>query len=213
MDKIIIDKIFATLKKTNPNPKTELSYTNDFTFLIAIILSAQSTDKRVNVITSKLFQIIKSPEDILLLGNEKLESIIKSIGLFRNKTKNILELSKILTEKYGGNIPANYDDILKLPGVGRKTANVFVNATRKDPKIAVDTHVFRVANRLGIVSGNTPIEIEQQLYNNVKKKYHINLSNWLVLHGRYICKAKSPECNKCLLNEYCNYYNINKNSL
>lgn len=207
MDKTIINKIFEIFKASNANPKTELFYTNDFTFLIAIILSAQSTDKRVNIITNELFKIITSPKDVLSLGNENLEYIIKSIGLFHNKAKNITELSKILIEKYNGNIPDNYDDILQLPGVGRKTANVFVNNTRKDPKIAVDTHVFRVANRLGIVSGNTPVEVEQKLYNNVDKKYHINLSNWLVLHGRYICKAKSPECNKCLLNEYCNYYN------
>lgn len=206
MDKIIVDKIFQELERNNPNPRTELEYTNPFTLLIAIILSAQSTDKRVNAVTENMFSTIESPQDIIKLGQERLENLIKSIGLYKNKAKHIYKLAEVLLSKFNGSIPQNLETLRTLPGVGRKSANVWLNTIFEAPLIAVDTHVLRVANRLGFTSAKTPEKVEEDLNNIVPQQYLRNTSNWLVLHGRYVCKAIKPLCLSCPINCFCKHY-------
>jgi endonuclease-3 len=204
-----IDLIFDLLASKNPNPETELLYVNHFTLLVAIILSAQSTDKGVNLATKNLFAKITSPQEMVDLGEEVLKSYIKTIGLYNSKAKNIIAMSKILLEKYQGNIPETFEALISLPGVGRKTANVFLNCALGKHTIAVDTHVFRVSNRLGIAKGKNVDQVEDQLMQIVPTKHLKNAHHLLILHGRYICKAIKPDCNNCPLQKMCEYYNHN----
>lgn len=205
----IIFNLFAT---QTPMPQTELFSTNDFTFLMAVILSAQATDKSVNKVTSVCQDKINTPQKIVALGQENFAKTIKSINIYKNKAKYIYELSKILIEKFDSKVPLTFDELIKLPGVGQKTANVVLNVLCNEGKIAVDTHVFRVAQRIGIAKSKTPTDLEEKLYKTIPKEYWVNTNHWLVLHGRYICKARKPLCKDCFLNEYCEYFNkINQN--
>lgn len=204
------DKIFHILSKANPKPTTELKYTNDFTLLIAVVLSAHTTDLSVNKATQPLFELYDRPDKMLTLGEAGLKKYIQSIGLFNNKAKNIIALCKILITHYQGNIPNHFEELIKLPGVGRKTANVVLNCLYQRPTIAVDTHVFRVAKRLGLAYGQSPVKVEKELLQVVNKKWLHHAHHWLVLHGRYICKARKPNCIQCVLQAYCNYYKINQ---
>jgi endonuclease III len=205
MDKNTADKIFGIFYQINPEPKTELYYTNDYNLLVAIILSAQSTDVGVNKATNKFFNFITTPAQMLELGEEGLKDYIKTIGLYNNKAKNIIAMSSLLVEKYNSTIPYVREELELLPGVGRKTANVFLNCTKKLPVIAVDTHVFRVGNRIGLVNTKTPLETEKQLLKIIPQKWLTHAHHWLILHGRYICKAKNPKCLSCPIYDYCQY--------
>jgi len=204
-----IDKFFHILKIKNPNPKTDLSYKNDFTLLIAVLLSAQSTDVGVNRATKELFINFDTPKKFIELGEENLINYIKSIGLYKTKAKNIIALCKILITEYNSSIPCTLEDLQELPGVGRKTANVVLNIVFKIPTIAVDTHIFRVGNRTKFATGTTPLKVEQAFYKVVPAKYLMNAHNWLILLGRYICKSRKPECWKCPVIKYCGYDNKN----
>ncbi len=200
-----IEALFATLRQNNPEPKGELEYKNLFTLLVAVVLSAQATDKGVNKATKKLFAIADNPQKMLNLGIEGIEKYIKSIGLYRNKAKNIYELSKILLEQYDGKVPNNRQALQSLPGVGRKTANVVLNIGFKQPTIAVDTHLFRVCNRTGLAPGKNELEVEKILLEIVPKKYLLHAHHWLILHGRYVCKARKPDCPNCIIRKWCKY--------
>ncbi|MBO4521488.1 MAG: endonuclease III [Alphaproteobacteria bacterium] len=202
-----IKEFFARLKKANPDPKCELDYQSPYTLLVAIVLSAQTTDKNVNKATPALFKSASTPAQMVALGEEKLKGYIRSIGLFNGKAKNIIALSKDLVEKYDGEIPQNVDELQKLAGVGRKTANVFLNTMYGAPTFGVDTHVLRLGNRIGLAPGKTPLEVEKALAKAVTGvipdedlKY---VSHWLVLHGRYICTAKKPACDTCPMADLC----------
>lgn len=201
-----VDEIFLRLASLNPHPRTELEYTNHYTFLVAVILSAQSTDVGVNKATPPLFKIVSTPEDMLALGEERLRSYVKTIGLFNTKAKNIIALSKVLIEKFDSQVPNDFASLVSLPGVGPKSANVVLNAMFNQPTIAVDTHVFRVARRIGLSTGKTPGKVQADLDQIVPEKWKLHSNNWLVLHGRYICKAKKPMCEKCPISYLCDYY-------
>ena len=203
MKKSNIDKIFSILSKQNPHPKTELEYKNHYTLLVAVVLSAQSTDVGVNKATKKLFEIADTPEKMLNLGEEKLKIYINTIGLYNNKAKNVIALSKILFEKYNSVVPENLEILQSLPGVGRKTANVILNCAFGHPTIAVDTHVFRVSNRLGIVKEKDVLKTELALLKAIPKKWQQHAHHWLILHGRYVCIARKPKCETCLISDYC----------
>lgn len=205
MNKQKIDEIFHRLSKKDPAPKTELFYTNDFTLLVAIVLSAQATDAGVNKATPALFDVADTPEKMFALGESKLKSYIKTIGLFNSKAKNIILLSKKLLDEFGGKIPESRAELMSLAGVGRKTANVWLNCARGLPTIAVDTHVFRVANRLGLCSTKTADATETALEKIIPEKWKKHAHHWLILHGRYTCKARTPLCSECILNYLCNY--------
>ena len=196
-------EIMKVFQKENPNPQCELNFHNLYTLLIAVVLSAQSTDKGVNKATEKLFKIADTPQKMIDLGIDKLKDYIKTIGLYNNKAKNIILLSQQLIEKYNGIVPANLSDLTTLAGVGRKTANVILNVWFKKPALAVDTHVLRIAKRLELSDGNTPLEVEKDLVKSLPEELIINANHWLVLFGRYICKAQKPECNKCPIIKYC----------
>ncbi len=200
-----VEAIFSAFEKHNPNPKGELDYVNLFTLLIAVVLSAQATDKGVNKATKELFAIANSPEKMLDLGLEKLTNHIKSIGLYRNKAKNTLALSKILFEQYNSKVPNDREALISLPGVGRKTANVVLNIGFGQPTIAVDTHLFRISNRTGLAIGKTPLEVEKTLLEVIPKKYLLHAHHWLILHGRYVCKARKPDCAHCIISKWCKY--------
>jgi endonuclease-3 len=206
MDKEQVDHIFTIFSKANPYPKTELKYTNNFTLLVAVVLSAQATDISVNKATKELFIVASTPQDMINLGEEGLKYYIKSIGLFNSKAKSILKLSSLLVEKYHSIVPDNMKDLESLPGVGRKTANVVMNCAFGMPTIAVDTHVFRTSRRIGFSHSTTPEKVEQDLLKIISKKWLTHAHHWLILHGRYICKAKKPLCEQCLINEYCEFY-------
>lgn len=203
---IDIISIFEEFKQSNPNPTTELKYSSGFELLLAVVLSAQATDIGVNKATSILFKVANTPQSILKLGVNKLEEYVKTIGLFKTKAKHIIALCEILITDYNAEVPKNFADLIKLPGVGRKTANVVLNTLYGENTIAVDTHVFRVSNRTGIAIGKTPLEVENNLCKNIPKKYLQNAHHWLILHGRYVCKAKKPLCDECNINLYCRYY-------
>lgn len=198
-----VDEIFHRLSEANPNPRTELDSVNGYTFLVAVVLSAQTTDKGVNKATAPLFEKVRTPQAMLALGEEGLKNYIKSIGFYNAKSKNVLALSRALVEKFGGEIPSTRDDLQSLPGVGRKTANVVLNAVFEQPVIAVDRHVLRVANRIGLAKGDTPDEIEEQLMKVVPARWLIHAHHWLVLHGRYVCTARAPKCATCVIRELC----------
>jgi endonuclease-3 len=206
MNKQKADIIFSRLSAITPLPKTELFFTNDFTLLVAIVLSAQATDAGVNKATPALFAMADTPQKMAGLGELQLKTYIKTIGLFNSKAKNIIALSERLVNEYGGKIPESFDELIKLPGVGRKTANVWLNCARGMPTIAVDTHVFRVANRLGLCHTKTPEETEAALEKAIPSKWKLHAHHWLILHGRYICKARVPLCSECVLSDVCDYY-------
>ncbi len=196
-------EIMEIFQKEDPNPRCELDYKNAFTLLVAVVLSAQSTDKGVNKATKTLFEVADTPQKMADLGLEKIKEYIKTIGLYNNKAKNILALSQELVEKYHGEVPENREALEKLPGVGRKTANVVLNVWFNQPTLAVDTHVMRISQRLGFSEGKTPLAIEQDLMKVLPTEYVKNANHWLVLFGRYICKAQKPDCEKCPIASYC----------
>jgi endonuclease-3 len=197
--------IFERLSKANPHPRTELVYRTPFELLIAVILSAQATDKSVNAATRLLFPKANTPQAILDLGEAGLVSYIKTIGLFRSKAKYIMETCRILIEKHGGKVPESREALEQLPGVGRKTANVVLNTAFGHPTIAVDTHIFRVANRTGLAPGKNVREVEDRLMKFVPEPFRLNAHHWLILHGRYICIARKPGCPECLIRDLCEY--------
>lgn len=197
------DQIFAILASERPAPETELEYSNIYTLLVAVILSAQATDKGVNKATRELFRIISTPEQMLSLGEDGLKRHIKTIGLFNAKAKNIIGMSKALVERFGSTVPRNLDDLQSLPGVGRKTANVLLNCAFGEPTIAVDTHVLRVGNRLGLAKSSNPLKAEQELLKSIPHKWHRHAHHWLILHGRYTCTARAPKCSACGIRDLC----------
>ena len=206
-------EIFTRFKKANPHPSTELEYRTPFELLIAVMLSAQATDKSVNLATRKLFVKVNTPENFLVMGETKLCDAIKNIGLYRTKARNILATCKLLILCHGSQVPKTKDHLESLPGVGRKTANVILNTVFNLPVIAVDTHIFRVANRTGIAVGKNVLEVEIKLMKFIPKEFHQNAHHWLILHGRYVCKARKPECALCSINDLCDYKrNILKNN-
>jgi endonuclease-3 len=195
--------LFERLKAANPAPATELEYATPFQLLVAVILSAQATDRSVNIATRRLFANAPDPQAMLDLGEERLTSYIRNIGLFRSKSKNILATCRLLLERHGGEVPHEREALEALPGVGRKTANVVLNTAFGEPTIAVDTHIFRVANRTGLASGKTPFAIESGLLKTVPPDYRKDAHHWLVLHGRHVCKARKPECGRCTIAKFC----------
>ena len=197
--------LFKSFADSNPDPEGELDYVNDFTLLVAVVLSAQATDIGVNRATKALFEIADSPEKMVDLGLEKITDHIKSIGLYRNKAKNVLALSQILMEKFHSRVPQTREELESLPGVGRKTANVVLNIAFGQPTIAVDTHLFRVSNRTGLAPGKTPLDVELGLMARVPEAFSLHAHHWLILHGRYICKARKPECYHCIIEKYCRF--------
>jgi endonuclease-3 len=197
--------IFEVFARAEPHPKTELYFTNPYTLLVAIVLSAQATDAGVNKATPALFRAADTPLKMAALGEAGLKSYIKTIGLFNAKAKNIIALSEMLTQEFGGKIPRTREDLQKLPGVGRKTANVWLNCVLGELTIAVDTHVFRVANRTGLAQSLTPEETERQLEKAIPGEYKQHAHHWLILHGRYVCKARRPECGRCIIRKWCEY--------
>jgi endonuclease III len=196
-------EIFARLAQANPSPTTELEYGTPFELLVAVVLSAQATDKSVNLATRKLFPA--TPDKIVALGTGGLESHIKSIGLYRTKAKNVVALSKILLQEHGGKVPASREALERLPGVGRKTANVVLNTAFGQATVAVDTHIFRVANRTGLAPGKDPLQVEERLLKFTPPEYLKNAHHWLILHGRYVCLARRPGCPECLIRDLCEY--------
>lgn len=200
-----IEQICEILSRSIPHPETELSYSSDYTFLIAVILSAQTTDVQVNKVTSKLFTKYKTIDDFLALGEERLALEIKSIGLFKSKARNIILMSKQLKEKFNSQVPRNREDLESLAGVGRKTANVVLNTLFGLATIAVDTHVLRLSNILELSSGNSPLKVEEDLLKVIPARFQRQISNLLVLHGRYVCKARKPNCEQCVLSHLCNH--------
>ena len=197
--------IFERLRAANPNPASELEHASPYELLVAVVLSAQATDKGVNKATAKLFPVANTPSAIVALGVDGLIPYVQSIGLFRNKAKNIVALSAILLREHGGRVPANREALEKLPGVGRKTANVVLNVAFKEPTIAVDTHIFRVANRTGLAPGKDPAEVERKLVKFVPDEFKMHAHHWLILHGRYVCVARSPHCAVCGIVDLCEY--------
>jgi len=198
-------KIFSTLRSLNPNPETELRYESPFELLIAVILSAQATDVSVNKATGKLFAVAKTPRALLELGVRGLKPYIKTIGLYNSKAENIIKTCRILLDEHDGEVPRTREALEKLPGVGRKTANVVLNTAFGVPTIAVDTHIFRVSNRTGIAPGKTPLEVEKRLLRLTPEEFRKDAHHWLILHGRYICKARKPLCSECPICKWCEY--------
>jgi len=198
-----IAEIFARLSAADPEPRTELNYVNGYTLLVAVVLSAQATDAGVNRATKALFKIVRDPAAMLKLGEAGLKEHIKTIGLFNAKAKNVIALSEILVRDFGGQVPRDREALQSLPGVGRKTANVVLNVLWGEPTMAVDTHIFRLGNRLGLAPGKTPLEVEQGLLKAIPAQYLRHAHHWLILHGRYICKARNPACPRCIIRDLC----------
>ena len=205
MKKESIEPFFATLRAANPLPTTELEFTTPFELLAAVLLSAQATDVGVNKATRKLFPVANTPQAILDLGLDKLEGYLKTIGLYRTKAANLLKTCAILIEKHGGEIPRTREQLEELPGVGRKTANVVLNVAFGEETLAVDTHIFRVSNRTGLAPGKDPLQVEMALMKRVPKEYMADAHHWLILHGRYVCVARTPRCWECAVIQYCDY--------
>jgi endonuclease III len=205
MNRAQIQTFFATLQAANPHPKTELEYTSNFELLAAVLLSAQATDVGVNKATRKLYPVANTPQQILDLGLEGLESYIKTIGLYRSKAKHLMEACRILVDKHGGEVPDNREALEALPGVGRKTANVVLNVAFGQPTMAVDTHIFRVGNRTGLAKGKTPLAVEKQLMKRIPAEYAVDSHHWLILHGRYVCQARKPLCYQCAVADCCDF--------
>ena len=200
-----VTEVFRRFHAAEPNPKTELKYTSPFTLLVAVVLSAQATDAGVNRATPALFAQADTPEKMVKLGVEKVTELIRTIGLFRTKAKNVVALSRILVEEHGGDVPRSREALEALPGVGRKTANVVLNVAFGEPTIAVDTHIFRVANRTGLAPGKAPFDVEQGLERVIPAEYKLHAHHWLILHGRYICLARRPRCPDCLIADICRF--------
>lgn len=205
MNKKTIKEIFLRFQKANPHPTTELIYHSHFELLIAVILSAQATDKSVNKATEKLFPVANTPEKIYHLGVSGLTHYIKTIGLYSTKAKNVIATCKLLMDKFHSRVPHDRESLESLPGVGRKTANVILNTCFSEPVIAVDTHILRVANRIGLAEGTTPIAVEKQLMQNIPNEFKQNAHHWLILHGRYVCVARKPHCPECIIRDLCEY--------
>lgn len=197
--------IYEKLRELDPSPDTELHYASPFELLVAVILSAQATDISVNNATDKLYPVANTPEKILALGVDGLKPYIRTIGLFNSKTENIVKTCRILIEEHGNVVPQTRDELEKLPGVGRKTANVILNTAFGEPTIAVDTHIFRISNRTGIAKGKTPLEVEKRLVRLTPDEFKKDAHHWLILHGRYVCKARKPVCGECAIIEWCEY--------
>jgi len=205
LNKAEIFEFFRRLAELNPSPETELEFGNNYQLLVAVVLSAQSTDVGVNKATRALFREVKTPAQMVALGEEGLKEHIKTIGLFNSKAKNVIALSEILVARYNGEVPEDRDALVELPGVGRKTANVVMNCAFGAETFAVDTHIFRVGNRTGIAKGKTPLAVEKQLEKRVPQPFRVGSHHWMILHGRYICKARTPECWRCPVVDLCDY--------
>ncbi len=205
MNKQAIEHLFKTLQNIDPEPKTELNYQTPFELLIAVLLSAQSTDIGVNKVTAKLFPVANTPQSFLDLGEENLRPYISSLGLFNSKARHAMQTARILVEQFNGQVPSTRKELESLPGVGRKTANVVLNVVFGEPTMAVDTHIFRVGNRTGLAKGNTPLDVEMALLKVIPDKYLIHAHHWLILHGRYTCTARKPKCFQCPINQQCNW--------
>ncbi len=205
MKKQDIAEFFKRLQEANPEPRSDLVYTNTYTLLVAVVLSAQATDKGVNKATEKLFKTVDTPQKMLKLGEDGLKEHIKTIGLYNAKAKNVIALSRMLVDDYNGEVPQDREQLVRLPGVGRKTANVVLNVAFGHETMAVDTHIFRVGNRTGLAPGKTPEQVEAQLEKVVPAPYRRHAHHWLILHGRYICKARTPLCGKCPVYELCGF--------
>ena len=198
-------EIFRRLREANPNPRSELAYTNPFELLVSVVLSAQATDKSVNLATARLYPIANTPQALLALGQTRLENAIKTIGLYRTKAKNVIALCRELIDKHGGEVPRDRAALEALPGVGRKTANVVLNVAFGEPTIAVDTHIFRIANRINLAPGKDVLEVERKLMKFVPEEFRQDAHHWLILHGRYVCKAQKPDCPRCIIADLCEY--------
>ncbi len=205
LTKAQIEEVFRRFKAADPEPKTELRYVNPFTLLVAVVLSAQATDAGVNKATPALFAAADTPEKMAALGEDRVRELIKTIGLYRTKAKNVTALSRILVEQHGGKVPRTREALEALPGVGRKTANVVLNVAYGEPTMAVDTHIFRVGNRTGMATGKNPLEVEEKLMKVVPGKYMSHAHHWLILHGRYTCLARKPLCEKCIIADLCQW--------
>lgn len=209
INKADIEEIFERFEQENPNPTSELIAPNDFTFAVAVLLSAQTTDKAVNKVTADLFEIADTPGKMVALGIDKVKDCIRSLGFYNNKAQNVLAMSQKIIDEYNSKLPTSRDELEKLPGIGRKSANVIANKLFGANTIAVDTHVLRVSKRLGFTNENDPIKVENDLIQKTPKRFHKNASDWIVLHGRYICTAKKPKCEECFLYDLCNWANQN----
>ena len=205
MNKAIREQLFGRLARQNPDPQTELRYRSSFELLISVILSAQATDVGVNKATRGLYKVANTPQAIYDLGIDGLKEHIKTIGLFNTKAKNVIKTCKILIDQHAGEVPDDRDALEALPGVGRKTANVILNTAFGHPTIAVDTHIFRISNRTGIAKGKTVLEVEKRLLRTTPKEFMLGAHHWLILHGRYVCKARKPDCNNCIIEDLCEY--------
>lgn len=203
LSKAAIEEMFERFEAADPDPKSELEYVNPFTLLVAVVLSAQATDAGVNKATRALFKIADTPEKMVRLGEDRVREFVKTIGLYRNKARNVIELSRQLVANRGGDVPRDRAALEALPGVGRKTANVVLNVAFGEPTMAVDTHVFRVANRTGLSLGRSPLEVEEDLLRVIPAKFGLHAHHWLILHGRYVCKARRPECPRCIIRDLC----------
>ncbi|HSG94511.1 MAG TPA: endonuclease III [Afifellaceae bacterium] len=200
-----IEALFVRLEEKMPEPRGELDYINPYTLLVAVVLSAQATDVGVNKATRPLFAVADTPQKMLALGEERLREAIRMIGLYRNKAKNVIALSEQLIRDHGGEVPADRAALEKLPGVGRKTANVVLNVAFRHPTIAVDTHIFRIGNRTGLAPGKDPLEVEEGLERVVPERFRLHAHHWLILHGRYVCKARKPDCAACVIADICKF--------
>jgi endonuclease-3 len=200
-----IQAFFERLRASMPEPETELEYRNVYHLLVAVVLSAQATDASVNKATAPLFRLVETPGQMVALGERRLISYIKTIGLYRTKAKNVINLSRLLIERHGGEVPRDHAALQELPGVGRKTANVVMNVAFGEATIAVDTHIFRVGNRTGLAPGKNPLEVELRLLKRVPEEFRLHAHHWLILHGRYTCKARKPECPRCVVVDLCKY--------
>ena len=198
-----IIEIFTRFQKINPEPKSELVAPNAFCLLVSVALSAQTTDKAVNKATADLYKIADTPQKMVELGEKNLIGFIKSIGLYRVKAKHVIEMSKMLCEKFGGKVPGTREDLESLPGVGRKTANVILNVVFKKPTMPVDTHLLRICPKIGLACGTTPLEVEKSLVERIPEKFMQHAHHWLILHGRYVCTARNPKCDECVINDIC----------
>lgn len=205
MKAVAIESFFSTLKAANPQPVTELEYTSVFELLAAVLLSAQATDVSVNKATRTLFAVANTPQQILDLGSQRLEGFIKTIGLYRSKARHLLQTCQILLERHGGEVPRQREALQALPGVGRKTANVVLNSAFGEATMAVDTHIFRLSNRTGLAPGKTPMAVELKLLKRIPPQYLVDAHHWLILHGRYVCQARTPQCWRCSVSAYCDF--------
>jgi len=205
MKKAIVEEFYRRLQEQFPEPKGELDYVNPYTLLVAVVLSAQATDVGVNKATGPLFKVANTPEKMVCLGEAKVREYIKTIGLFNAKAKNVIALSNLLIENHGSEVPRSREALEALPGVGRKTANVVLNIAFGEPTIAVDTHIFRIGNRTGLASGKTPLAVEKKLEKATPTHYKLHAHHWLILHGRYVCKARKPNCSVCVVQELCRF--------